>query len=63
MSLNVASAVQSAGCVHHRRVDGDCADAHISDCLSIRPRSLIVSTGQLVEGCAPQLGALLLAEN
>ena len=50
-SFNVARAVVSTGCVHHRRVENsDCDDAHISDSLSIRPRSLIVNIGQLREG-------------
>ena len=50
-SLNVASAVESVGCVHHGGVEnGDCADTHISDWLSICPRSLRVSFGQLKEG-------------
>ena len=47
-SLSVATAVVSAVRVHHRRIEnGECADAHSLDWLSLCPRSLIVSIGQL----------------
>ena len=50
-SVNVAGALVSASCVHHRRAgNSDCAVARLSDWLGICPRSFIVGTGQLKEG-------------
>ena len=50
-SFNVAGALVSASCVHHRRAEnGDCAVARISDWLGIYPGSFIVGAGTFTSG-------------